>query len=392
MKTLVQFIISVIYICCFVNVNSQNDYKLEDKTTKIFSLDDYHAFKRADSLYIQADTLPYSYRADASEKAILQYFKSSRLLEKDEVWKELLKLEPYRKDPRMVTKINNIADQLKATITFSNTFYLNRISGPEAKKFSALYKTVDFETFINEGRILLLRDPLNSDIRNNVALALMHANKDLCACVELETIRRLDSLHIPALINLTVVYERLGRREDAQKLANQLLKIQEQYNLKNPKLNYNAAWLMYIDGKNAQADSLLSRIRAKDITGNENIKSLKKLNKKGIEKYMKQLPIFEFGIMGKLGYEVKNDFFSWYFIIASIIFLVALIIFMIVRMNRQNSNLFLLLLFCCFILALVYIIAWGLPTAETWYYFVIYSLLPFILLIVLSILFAMFSS
>jgi membrane-associated HD superfamily phosphohydrolase len=177
-----------------------------------------------------------------------------------------------------------------------------------------------------------------------------------------------------------------------KKLANQLLKIQEGYNLKNPKLNYNAAWLMYMDGKNAQADSLLSRIRAKDISGNENIKSLKKLNKTGIEKYMKQLPIFEFGIMGRLGYVVKNDFFSWYFIIASIITLVVLIILMIVRMSDQNSNLFLLLLFCCIILALVYIIAWGLPAAETWYYFAIYSLLPFILLIVLSILFAMFSS
>jgi hypothetical protein len=384
-----KYFILIICLFHFSYILAQRNYEYKIQRDSNFSLKDIYAFKSAELMYLVADTLSYSGNADLILASVKKQIDKGKFLENAEVWNELIKLEPYRMNPKMVGEVNNISGKLSASIKKSKFKYTKNISVIEAKNFTSLYETIDYESFIEEGRKLLNLYPRNSDIRNNLALALIHTNKDLTAWIELETIRRLDSLHIPALLNLTVVYERLGMQKEAEKLANYLYEIQKRNKLKNPLILYNTGYYKYIGKNYPQVDSLLSEIGNVEIQKNAKIQKLKELN---TWKMMKTAQFFEIGIMSKFGFNVEDDFFNWYFIIASIITLVVLIIFMVIKMSGKNSKIFLPLLFCCFILALVYIFAWGLPTADNWYYFAIYSLLPFILLIVISILIAMFSS
>ncbi|MDR2653380.1 MAG: hypothetical protein LBC68_13925, partial [Prevotellaceae bacterium] len=113
-------------------------------------------------------------------------------------------------------------------------------------------------------------------VRNNLALALMHQNKDLCAQVELEIIylenktsyqskgqpinlvARFTDIFIPGAINLTVVYERLGMTDKAKMLAHKL-KEYAQYNYFPISLvEYNAAW--FLDEKELRHNDVSSAI------------------------------------------------------------------------------------------------------------------------------------
>lgn len=133
-------------------------------------------------------------------------------------------------------------------------------------------------------------------VRNNFALALMHENYDLCAQVELEIIlfnrtsflpsgsldarfdiKEFKSTFLPAMINLTVVYERLGRTDDAELLAGKLRDYAQQNDCENFLINFNAAWYHF---KSMEKNSNFS-----DRNKKEGYKYLEKLDGVKVEKY-----------------------------------------------------------------------------------------------------------
>ena len=382
----------VIFICLFYSLTAEAQKKVNEyqkETTSDFSFNDVHSFKSADSMYLIADTLPYSSSADLVFKTITQYIDNGRLIEKDEVWNELLKLEPYRMNPMAIDKVNIIAKKLSVLIKDSRLKFKGNLSVHDAKKHSALYTESSLDVFIKDGRGLLCRFPNNLDIRNNVALALIHKNKDLCALLELETIRNLEPLHIPALINLTVLYERLGRRVDAEMLANQLLRMQKTSDFELPQIIHNASWFMFMRENYFKADSLLTEMGMSDMRKYQNSQNLKQLSEK---RYRQEMPFYKTGIMGKIGLELEKDFFRWYFIVATILIIGIFFLVLNTLFKSAEINFFLQLLFLCFILAIFYLLAWGFPASDNWFYFAGYSLLPFLLTIAIGLIWGIFSS
>lgn len=392
MRTLFTNLLIIFGTWFFSDVVAQNDQSYKKEETSAFSFKDVHSFKSADAMYQIADTLPYSNRADLLLKKINQDILNGKLLENDEIWEQVQSLEPFRLHHNMADEADKIAARVFALIN-SNYKYASKINIFDLKKFSSLYIAGDFDVFIKEGRKLLLRFPGNSDIRNNVALALMHTNRDFCALLELETVRRLDSLHIPTLINLVVVYERLGRRIDAEKLSNRLLEIQKSSEIQLPQVLYNSAWFNFLRGNYSRVNSLLSVIRSENVARNESIRSLREITREEIKANFKKQSIIKIGVMGKLGFDLLNDFFNWYFIIATIVLIALVLLVRFIFLNIKDSvlNIFLQLLVLCVFLAILHIVAWGLPTPEYWYYFAGYSLLPFLLVIALILLAIFFS-
>lgn len=100
---------------------------------------------------------------------------------------------------------------------------------------------------------ILKATPGNPDARNNLALTYLHLGYDLAALVELETLKRMNSQYVPALINLTVLYERFGRTDKARALA---YKLQRDYQ-NVPAAAFNAAWYLHLKGIRTDARRVL---------------------------------------------------------------------------------------------------------------------------------------
>jgi tetratricopeptide (TPR) repeat protein len=372
----------IISILCISNVTAQ----YETESTTDFSFKDVFSFTTADSMYMVADTLPYSSNTTKIIKLINRNINYGNLLETNRVWNELLKLEPYRMHPKMEGEVSNIVEKYTALVEKKKQRFQNPISIKEIKESSSFYSDGDFETFIDLGRKLLVRDPYNSDIRSNLALALMHSNKDLCAWIELETVRKFDSLHIPALINLTVVYERLGMREDAENLANHILDLHYTSFYNFPQTIYNVAWFYFSREQYLKVDSILSRIEYGQDKIYPNILNLKKLNHLQIREYLKGQSILDVGIIGKLGYYAHCSSAGWYiffFIIASIIVLIGIPLLFYWR-YKKHGFIYKHPKFMSFSVAMLnpafYTLAWGVQTGRYW---LLPSLFYILLLIIL---------
>jgi hypothetical protein len=126
----------------------------------------------------------------------------------------------------------------------------------------------------------------------------MHKNMDLCALMELELLNEMEIKYYPAMINLTVLYERMGRSEDAEALAYKLSTYMKEQELKVPLVKFNTAWYM---GKKTDFHSI-----------NEGLGIVKSLNKSDATKYKtykdqlksryKSFSLMKIGLMGKSGY------------------------------------------------------------------------------------------
>jgi Tfp pilus assembly protein PilF len=102
------------------------------------------------------------------------------------------------------------------------------------------YKNGAFSRAAQKYEVLLAEAPAHLDVRNNYALAQMHLGHDVAAQMQLEALHELDPRYVPAMVNLTVLYERAwpgdGKRiasmaEDALMLAP-----------KTGPVVFNAAW------------------------------------------------------------------------------------------------------------------------------------------------------
>jgi len=115
----------------------------------------------------------------------------------------------------------------------------------------------------------LLQAPLHFDARNNLALAEIQLGNDLIAQLQLEILRRLNRTYLPALVNLTIVYERLGENEKARSLAAEAEKTG-----KIPQTVFNQIWYRLRDREPPPKGEDLDLL--KTVSGNKKYEDLHK--------------------------------------------------------------------------------------------------------------------
>ena len=228
-----------------------------DVENKKLNLYDKFAYKTAAEMYAVADTMPYSTEADLLITEISNKIAQGLFVENEAIWDNLQKLEPYRMHHRVQEAVKIWVDKSAKKISSQKSATQTTLASLQS--VSQAYNSRDFEKAIQECKNILQGSPKHLDVRSNMALALIHLNKDLCAQIELEIVLKLSDKHIPAMLNLTVAYERLNKHQDAEDVLAKLLQLSENNKLNNPMIRYNAAWFRFQDGNYSYADTLLNR-------------------------------------------------------------------------------------------------------------------------------------
>ena len=231
----------LVTLCVFLYLSPQISYAQEERILR-----DQFAYETASEMYAVADTAAFTKNAASLIENINKELKRGTKLEDDKIWKNLEKLEPYRKCSEVHTAVSKWIEM--AVENNKNLTDKNFILDPHS--IINDYKEGDFEGVVKMSRRILLessdKNKLSNSIRNNMALALMHQNKDLCALVELVYVWKFSKnqkeVYFPALINLTVVSERLGERDSALFLSDKLMEYTQKEMIKVPLINFNAAW------------------------------------------------------------------------------------------------------------------------------------------------------
>ena len=238
---------------------SRKSRKAQQPATEYKKIDFYdkYAYKTAIEMYEIADTLPFG------EDAFLLVKETSRLINRgasiddEEIWKNLQKLEPYRMHPTVQDEVRIWVE--KGAKSISTQPATKQATLSSLQSVSKAYNSGEFDKAIQECRKILSEAPNHLDIRSNMALALMHVNRDLCAQIELEIIRELSNVHIPSMLNLTVVYERMNMRGEAEQMVFTLKRLSDKQKLDIPPVRYNAAWYQFQNGNTRYADTLRNR-------------------------------------------------------------------------------------------------------------------------------------
>lgn len=197
---------------------------------------DAHAFETAQEMYDVAANMPHDSKCDQLAAAVRNQLTSGKTIESRNVWPLLISLNPYRRTPEVQAEVNGwvelaISRIRRAKSEKANHEELFRRAGEQykAKQFAEASKTYGN---------LLWRCPLRPDVRNNLALAQMHLGNDLIAEVELLIARNLDQAYVPPLVNLTVVFERLGLRDRAKQTAELAARSRQDL----PEAVFNTEW------------------------------------------------------------------------------------------------------------------------------------------------------
>jgi len=233
----------VIFLIFFLlNLSIQGYAQLEQSIMR-----DKYSFETAYEMYSVADTLPFDRKAADLIEKISKQLALRHLPEEDIVLVNLIKLEPYRFTKQVQNVVFLWAEVVKGNDHIGKK-QKKQYEVPELYKLmdsvTVLYHNREFEKVINLSRkVLNIPHQSNQEmysIRNNMALAMMHKKMDLCALLELEIIKKLEpeEMYIPAIINLSVIYERFGKSEESKQLIQLLL--DKKVNV--PMLNFNAEW------------------------------------------------------------------------------------------------------------------------------------------------------
>jgi hypothetical protein len=274
-------------------------------------------------------------------------------------WEGLVRLNPYRKTAPVGKAVASWAEALAARIK----------ALPTAKEDAAFatandhYAKREFAAAANGYIAILERNPSHFSARNNLALAELYLGNDLAAQVALETLARAAPTYVPAKVNLTVVYERAGRRDDAKTLAAELLK--ERRNVST--VAYNAAWYANLDGQYAEADRLLRPLAQQAASPLHT--ALAKLNTSQMGA-SQPTGFWEEGLAGVCG--GKESTGGW--IVAGVLFFVSALIAIALAAAGSLGNkggAFFLFLLIGGGWAMVF---WGIPTGGWWALFVLYGI------------------
>jgi tetratricopeptide (TPR) repeat protein len=207
------------------------------------------AFASAEQMHNTAPDADFDQRAAALISVVDEALAAGETLEGSKAWAALIQLEPYRKTVQVQAAAQKWvkAVNLSATqpLTDPETFRQgNSEYRRSLEKASEIYKKA------------LLESANHMDSRNNLGLAQMHLNHDLVAQLELEICRVNFQEYIPALINLTVVYERLGQFDAARKNADLAYAKEKEL----ASVVFNDAWYQSITGDWNASDKELSSL------------------------------------------------------------------------------------------------------------------------------------
>jgi hypothetical protein len=287
-------ILTGLFACVFYHVQAQEHRLLRDP----------YVYETAAGMYAVADILPFDGTAALLVADISRQLEQGFMPEDEIIWATLQELEPYRKSRQVQKALKTWTEHIREaerSDSTSATSSDSRLISPVAQA----YRWGEFDEVITLSRKLLhnpgpkIRGELLQVVRNNLALALMHENRDLCAQMELELLNTETEIrYFPALINLTVVYERLGKRKEAEVLADRLTEYMKKEKLEMPLADFNAIWL--------QGEKEDHRSVAKAM---EMVSSTKLIKKQGAPKYAdykkllaakyKSFSILKIGFIGK---------------------------------------------------------------------------------------------
>lgn len=245
-------LIVTIAVLALLNPSSAVGKKMVSKFKPIDGENDIHHFRTTAQMYRTAPVKPYGKEA-------------ARLIARmntDPVRSLLQKLNPYRKSSEVQEALKKWKTLWVSRIKAGKKPNLRTGATLAFKGANSYYKR---KSKTREGNIKILevarkkylevlkKYPTHLDARNNLALCELHLGNDLAAQLELETLRELSPVYMPAMINLTVVYERLRRSKRAEKLAHET----HQKHPKIPQAVFNAGWYLNNEGKYDKARALL---------------------------------------------------------------------------------------------------------------------------------------
>lgn len=359
-------IISVAVSCWAENV-IENEY-LEIKKMSIAGQDPL-GYSSAKDMYSTPPTVSDDKTTLELVKKIDHFFASSSSqskkkianFESDPIWSALHELNPSRDKELVQTKLLAWAKKFTEVIK----------GKPEKEGVKKIFQEANqaYKTGITMQATSLYLDILKSSpthlgSRNNLALIKMKEGNDLMAQFELEVVRLLKPDYFPALINLCVLYERLGRRASAAKLAQEVMNLHKDV----PQAVYNYAWYLNLEEKYSESDALLKSLLAE--VGDTKYKELADLNLKKLGKPpLKELgkkedngnnDLFVRGLIKKTGWNVTG----LKLVVSWIVFLLLALVLTFVINNYLFKP---FVGFVTYLLAgaAFYLFAWGVP-AEAW--------------------------
>jgi hypothetical protein len=364
-------ILTGLFACVFCHVQGQEHRLLRD----------LYAYETAVEMYAVADTLPVDKTVTLLAVNISRQLEQGRMPEDDIIWDTLQKLEPYRKSRQVQETLKTWVKHIRKAEGFDFTLpRSSRYTDNNSLIFpvSQAYRQGEFDKVIALSRDLLHNPGVKSQaevvqiVRNNLALALMHENRDLCAQMELELLNTETEIrYFPALINLTVVYERLGKREEAEVLVNRLAEYMEEEKPEMPLMDFNAAWYLGEKEDYPSVDNALKSVSSK-LMKKQKVTKYADYRKPLAARY-KTFSILKIGFLGK----VFTGSDGWW-IVGILIFIVYWIAAVALWMGTGLFNCinkvfekvfgeddflfiaFLLLLY----FASVFVLAWGIPSSA----------------------------
>jgi len=321
---------------------------------------DPRAFKTAEQMHQTATTIPFDAIAAQLVCAVSAALEGGQPIENQSVWAFLVGLNPYRKTEDVQSVVPK---WIEATVNRMGTNPENPSPKSASDSFAEgnrLYRA-DLDKAADAYRKVLGITARHLDARNNLGLASMHMGNDLIAQLELEVCRRLYPDYVPAAVNLTVVYERLGQFEKARTLASETRAKEEDL----ASASYNAAWYLNVEGKYQEAMDRLDLLAGMDSTSKVKHQELRQLNTR---QFWATAPRYRTGLVaGRLGLRES----TWAHVVGVVVFLVSMLIlvFFAVLVTSGSSNKGCTTSFAHAVLGSIwYMVVWGVPLGAGWWF------------------------
>lgn len=169
----------------------------------------------------------------------------------------LIKLTPYRHAEQLQDALKNWCRIFLGRMNNAAHGELPHEARTAFSNGNRLYKAKNFNAASRDYISALRRFPRYDDARNNLALSQLHLGYDVWAQLEWMILSERNERYVPALINLSVLYERMGMTDQSRKTAHRAMGLQNQA---APAALFNVAWHHNRDGELTAAHEILARI------------------------------------------------------------------------------------------------------------------------------------
>lgn len=209
---------------------------------------DPHKFQTAKTMYEVGSTMARDAKMDGLLRQIARQLEANPDPVSTELRNLMISLEPYRKCEVVQVEIRRWAGRCAEWVRERSL-----VAGVRTESADDHYRKGEFARAVDEYTRILRQSPTFNDARNNLALAEMHQRHDLVAQFQLEVLRQLKPDYLPAIINLTVIYERLGQSAQAKALAMEAAAKRSDV----PAATFNLAWWQFTEGETQKAEQTL---------------------------------------------------------------------------------------------------------------------------------------